>query len=153
MTPDRLGRATIRKAPLLEVDHPVGDALEVMLGAELPALPVVERDGKFFGIFGEREFISALFPGYLGSLRSAAFVPHSIDDVIDRRLECGQDPVARHANTEQIAVGPDYSDAQLAETFLHHRVLIIPVLEDEQVSAVITRSDFFRALAGRFIDR
>ncbi|MDQ3648413.1 MAG: CBS domain-containing protein [Actinomycetota bacterium] len=153
MSPDTLGRATVRNAPTLRVDQPVGDALKAMLAAELPALPVVEHDGTFHGIFGEREFISALFPGYLRALRSAAFVPHSIDDVIDRRLECGQDPVSKHANTEHIAVGPDYSDAQLAETFLHHRVLIIPVVEDEKVRAVITRSDFFRALATRFMDR
>ena len=128
------------------------EALKAMLAAELPALPVVEHDGAYLGIFGEREFIGALFPGYLGALRSAAFVPHSIDDVIDRRLECAQDPVSKHANTEHVAVGKDYSDAQLAETFLHHQVLIIPVVEDRKVTAIITRSDFFRALATRFIE-
>jgi CBS-domain-containing membrane protein len=50
-------------------------------------------------------------------------------------------------------VGPDYSDAQLGEIFLHHRVLIIPVVEDRQVVAIVTRTDFFRALATRFLER
>ena len=153
MSPDTLGRAAVREVPTLRVDQPVSDALAAMLGAEVPALPVVEADGGFFGIFGEREFINAVFPGYLGHLRSAAFVPHAIDDVIDRRLECGRDPVSKYANTEHIDVGPDYSDAQLAEIFLHHRVLIIPVIENGHVVAIVTRTDFFQALATRFLER
>ena len=153
MSPDTLGRAAIREVPTLAADEPVTAALKALLAARLPALPIVRADGEFLGIFGEREFINAVFPGYLGTLRSAAFVPHDIDDVIDRRLECGQDPVSKYANTERIAVGADYSDAQLAETFLHHRVLIIPILENRRVVAIVTRADFFEALATRFLDR
>ncbi len=153
MSPDTLGRATLKQVPTLEVGQPVTDALAAMLAAEVPALPVVRADATFFGIFGEREFISAVFPGYLGQLRSAAFVPHAIDDVIDRRLECGREPVSKYVNTEHVDVGPDYSDAQLAEIFLHHRVLIIPVIEDRQVAGIVTRTDFFQALAKRFLER
>jgi CBS domain-containing protein len=56
-------------------------------------------------------------------------------------------------NTEHVEVADDFSDAQLAENFLHHRVLIIPVLKRGRVAGVITRSDFFRALAERFLDQ
>ncbi len=153
MSPDTLGRATLKEVPTLEVGQPVTDALETMLAAEVPALPVVRADATFFGIFGEREFINAVFPGYFGQLRSAAFVPHAIDDVIDRRLGCGREPVSKFANTEHVDVGPDYSDAQLAETFLHHRVLIIPVIKDRRVAGIVTRTDFFQALAKRFLER
>ena len=52
-------------------------------------------------------------------------------------------------NTEHVEVPADYSDAQLAETFLHHRVLIIPVVDGRQVEGVVTRWDFFRAVAAR----
>ena len=54
-------------------------------------------------------------------------------------------------NPEHVDVGPDHSDTQLAEIFLHHRVLIIPVVDNGRVTGVITRSDFFRALAERFL--
>ena len=54
-------------------------------------------------------------------------------------------------NTEHIDVGADFSDAQVAEIFLHHRVLIVPVVDDGRVIGVITRADFFRALAERFL--
>ena len=55
-------------------------------------------------------------------------------------------------NTEHIDVGTDFSDAQVAEIFLHHRVLLVPVVDDRRVIGVITRNDFFRALAERVLD-
>ena len=42
-------------------------------------------------------------------------------------------------NTEHIDVGADFSDAQVAEIFLHHRVLLVPVVDGRQVVGVITR--------------
>ena len=54
-------------------------------------------------------------------------------------------------NTEHVDVGPDFSDVQLAETFLHHRVLVIPVVDDRRVQGIVTRADFFRAVASRFL--
>ena len=154
MSPDSLKRALVRDVPTLASEDEVGDAVWRIVESGLPALPVVDRERRLLGVFGERELIGALFPGYFHQLRSARFVPHSIDEVIDQRLECRHEAVSRYANTEQIAAGPDWSDAQLAETFLHHRVLIVPVLDDgDRVRGVITRSDFFRTLAERLTGR
>jgi CBS domain-containing protein len=154
MSPDTLAKKLIQQTPLLKDDQHVGDAIRTIVEAQLPALPVVDGEGRLFGIFGEREFIAALFPGYLGELRSAAFVPESVGEAIEMRLECRQEPAGKYANTEKIAVGQGHSDAQLAETFLHHRVLIVPVVdEDQRVAGIVTRSGFFQALARRLLER
>lgn len=151
MSPRSVTKSVIRQVPLLRADEPVSEAARSLIEAGLPALPVIGDDGSLVGIFGEREFVAALFPGYLSELKSAAFVSGSIDDVIEKRLECRLDPVSKYANTEHIAAGPDHSDVQLAETFLHHRVLIIPVVDDRSVLGIVTRSDFFRVLVERFV--
>ena len=114
-----------------------------------PALPVVDARGKLLGIFGEREFIAALFPGYLTTLGYAGFIPRSLDEALEKRATCVDEPVAKHMNTEHIDVGEDFSDTQLAEIFLHHRVLIIPIVDGGRVTGVVTREDFSRALAER----
>jgi hypothetical protein len=44
---------------------------------------------------------------------------------IEKRAGCRDEPVGDYMHTEHIDVGPDFSDAQIAETFLHHRVLIV----------------------------
>ena len=151
MTPDKLSRDLVRPTPLLQADETVADAIPKLLDSGLPALPVVDDRGTLKGIFGEREFITAIFPGYLKELHYAGFVKSTLDEAIETRAACRYEAVAKHMNTEHIDVGADFSDAQIAETFLHHRVLAIPVVDSGEVRGVITRSDFFRSLAERFL--
>ncbi len=138
-----------REAPLLRLDTPVGAAVERVLESGFPALPVVGDDDRYRGIFGERELITALFPGYLNALGGAAFVPKSVEAAIEKRQGCRLEPVERHMNAEHVDVGTDFSDVGLAEVFIHHRVLIVPVTEAGRVRGVVTRRDFFEALVER----
>jgi CBS domain-containing protein len=151
MSPRTVSDPLLRDAPVLRDSDPVSEAVRQVLDSGLPALPVAGQDGRFRGIFGEREFMGALFPGYLQELKYAGFVPRSLEDALEKRSSCRADPVGKYMNTEHIDVDTDFSDAQLAEIFLHHRVLLVPVVDDGRVIGVITRSDFFRALAERFL--
>jgi CBS domain-containing protein len=153
MTPRRISDPLVHEAALLATDDTVETAVRRVVDSGLPALPVVDASERLVGIFGEREFFQALFPGYLRELSYAGFVPKALDEALEKRAACRQEPVERHMNTEHVDVGTDFSDAQVAETFLHHRVLIVPVTEGGRVVGVVTRSDFFRALARRFLER
>jgi CBS domain-containing protein len=145
--PDSIKQQVIREVEPLPLDEPVGPAARRVIDADLPALPVVDEDGRFKGIFGEREFMNALFPGYVRELASARMVPRDIDAAIERRESCREEPVSEHMTTDDVVAEDDYSDVQIAETFIHHRVLIVPIATDGKVHAVVTRNDFFRALA------
>ena len=74
----------------------------------------------------------------------------SIDETIERRVDCREEPIRGYLTTDHVLVEDDYSDTQLAEIFLHHRVLIVPIATRGRVHAVVTRSDFFKALVERF---
>ena len=147
--PDSIVKKTIQEIEPLRVDDLVGTAARRVIQADLPALPVVNEEGEFAGIFGEREFMAALFPGYVGELASAAIVSKSIDKTIERRVSCRDEPVSRYMTTDHVVVEDDYSDTQLAEIFLHHRVLIVPIATEGRVHAVVTRNDFFKAVASK----
>jgi CBS domain-containing protein len=144
--PDQILKTIIREVEPLAADETVGVAARRLVDAGLPGLPAVEPDGSFAGIFGEREFMRALFPGYVGELGSSAMIKRSIDQTIDRRLNCKLEPIRSYLTTDHVAVDDDHADTQLAEIFLHHRVLIIPVTTSGRVHAIVTRSDFFAAL-------
>jgi CBS domain-containing protein len=147
-----IGDLVTRDVPVLRAADSITDAVAAVLASALPALPVAGENGRYAGVFGEREFLQALFPGYVGTLKSAGFLRRSIDEVLEKRAECAQERVAAHLNDEHVEVQEDFSDVQLAEVFLHHRVLIAPVLSGGQVIGVVTRADFFRALAERFLE-
>ena len=151
MTRRAVSDPLVREAPLLRVDTPVQEGVRLLVESQLPALPVVDAGDALRGVFGEREFFAALFPAYLRELKYAAFVPRSLEPVLEKRTACRQEPVGAHMTTDHVDVGVDASDVQVAETFLHHRVLILPVVDEGSVTGVITRAEFFRALAERFL--
>lgn len=151
MTPRTIGDRVLRDAPLLHADDTVEAATLALLASDLPALPVVDTNERFAGIYGEREFMTAAFPGYLKQLRHAGFVSHSLDAALELNEACRRQPVSERMNTEHVEVEPDFSDLEAAEIFLHHRVLVIPVVDEGRVQGIVTRSDFFQAVARRFV--
>lgn len=150
--PNSLVKETIREIEPLSADELVGTAARKVIEAGLPALPAVDEDGTFAGIFGEREFLVALFPGYVNTLASAAMVSRTIDETIERRTGCAEESIRPYLTTDHVMVDDEHSDTQLAELFLHHRVLVIPIATQGKIHGVVTRSDFFHAVASRVVD-
>jgi CBS domain-containing protein len=147
--PDSIVKETLKEIEPLSADERVGPAARKVIEAKLPGLPAVDAHGRFAGIFGEREFMAALFPGYVGELAWSAMISRTIDETIERREACWSEPIRKYLTTDDVLVEDQYSDTQLAELFLHHRVLIIPIATRGRVHAVVTRNDFFRALVER----
>ena len=151
MSPRTVSSIVLRDTPRLRTDDDVAHATRRLLEARLPALPVVDARERLVGLFGEREFFGAVFPGYLKELKYAGFIRQSLEDALEKRDECRHEPVSRYMNTEHVDVSGDFSDLHVAEIFLHHRVLVVPVTEDHRVIGLITRGDFFRSVAERFL--
>lgn len=150
MSPRRISRELLRPAPSsLHTETPIVEAIQKLARSNLPALPVVDDDERLKGIFGEREFLAAVFPGYLKDLKHAGFIRRNLDASIELRESCRQEPVSVHMNTEHVDVGTDFSDVEVAEIFLHHRVLVIPVVDEGRVAGILTRADFTAELAAR----
>ena len=149
----RLAHRLARRAPVLDEGESVASAARKLLDGDLRALPVADGRGRFAGVFGEREFLRALFPGYLGELKSAAFLTAELDETIESRAAARREPVRDFMTTDHVDVPADASDMQLAEIFLHHRVLILPVVDKGVVVGVIDRRSFFEEMASRFMSR
>jgi CBS-domain-containing membrane protein len=152
MSPRTVTGELLRETPVLHTYDQVADAARRLMDTDLPALPVVDDRERLAGVFGEREFMAAVFPGYLKELKYAGFVRRSLDDALQKRSECRTEPIKEHMNTEHVDVSSEFSDVQVAEIFLHHRVLIVPVADAGHVRGVITRGDFFRTVATRFLE-
>jgi CBS domain-containing protein len=146
---DHIVRSVIQEVQPLSVSDPVGYAARKVVESGLPALPAVDSDGIYAGLFGEREFMSAVFPGYVDTLMSARMIRRSLDETIEHRMESQEEPIEAYLTTDPVLVEDDYADTQLAETFLHHRVLVVPIATEGRVHAVVPRSEFFQGLYHR----
>ena len=95
MSPRTITELALREPPILRTVDTIENAVGQLLAHQLPALPVLDGRGRFAGIFGEREFMSALFPGYLDQLKGAAFLRRSLDETLEKRDACRHEPIER----------------------------------------------------------
>ena len=143
-----LGQELVRDVPTLAAGAPLGTAIATLVESGLPALPVCGEDGKLVGVFGERNVIMAVLPGYVGEFSSAAFLSAALDEALEQPCRVRARPGLQvHERPSTSRCPADFSYAQLAETFLHHRVAVLPVVEDGRVTGAVTRRDYVRALA------
>jgi CBS domain-containing protein len=127
MTPRRLTETLVRPPLVVRSDAPVGDALAAMVAADLPAVAVVDSDGHYRGVFGEREVIRALWPPDATPLAT----------------------VGDHADTACRPVETTCSEAAIAALLARPGMPLVPVVEHRRPVGLVTRRDLARALADR----
>ena len=133
--------ADLRELPLVQAsvrkDVTFGEAVEQLFDARVPALAVLQEDGRLLGIVSEVDVLRAVFPGYLAELRHTAFVE---DDpvVLDERARAVRNrPVAELARKVQPLEG-DESETHAAERFLHTGEQALPVVEGERFLGMLS---------------
>jgi CBS domain-containing protein len=133
--------ADLRELPLVQAsvrkDVTFGEAVEQLFDARVPALAVLQEDGRLLGIVSEVDVLRAVFPGYLAELRHTAFVE---DDpvVLDERARAVRNrPVAELAREVQPLEG-DESETHAAERFLHTGEQALPVVEGERFLGMLS---------------
>ena len=152
MMPRRLTDPLIRESPTVRVDDPV-ETRAPAHGRQLacPRSPSSTPTTGSSASSASASSSARCSPATSARSRPPPTSPESLDAAIDKRGACRTEPVDAYVNREHIDVGTDHSDAEIAEIFLHHRVLLVPVLDGRRVTGVITRSDFFRSVAERFL--
>jgi CBS domain-containing protein len=130
-------------------DSSVFDAAELLVSMHFSALPVVDSSGKIVGIVSEADLMrrpeigTAPHHSWLSRMladegKSAAeyvtFHSRQIADVMTRKV---------------IFVQEDATLAEIAETMTKHRVKRVPVVRDNVVVGIASRSDLLRILMSR----
>ncbi|MDN4982181.1 CBS domain-containing protein [Bradyrhizobium sp. WYCCWR 13022] len=137
-----------RRVVTIRPDAPIADAVKVMLAHHISGLPVVDEAGKLVGILCESDFLrraeigtehvrNRLLTMLLGTNRIAGeFVKEhggTVEEVMTRQ------PVS---TTEQATL------AEVADLMERRHFNHVPVMRDERIVGIITRSDFLSAIAG-----
>ena len=121
----------VRDLPLAAVsigdDATFGDAARQLAGSGVPAIAILDPNGRVRGVFTQDALLRGLFPAYLGELHHTAFVDDDPDTLGERARAVRDDPVTRYL-TKAPTLGADASFTHAAELFLHSGLFALPVV-------------------------
>lgn len=129
----------------------VVDAARIMLANHVSGLPVLDESGALVGVVTEGDLLRRAEigtegeqAGWLKALLQPAAVAADYVATHSRHVS----GVMTHS---PIFVTPDTSLAEVAQTMLRKRVKRLPVLEDNKLIGVVSRTDLLKALTSKLI--
>ena len=124
----KLGEAMVRDVVTVDYTMRVLDVCKLM-GEKRIGSVLVEKEGKVFGIFTERDLVSRVIP--------------------QNGLE---DEVGKFATTPLITVSPDYSVKEAARIMSDMRIRRLVIMNGEKVVGIFTAADLARVIAESPLD-
>ena len=124
------------------------EAARTLARYPVPAIAVVDPDGRVVGLFTEDDMLAGLFPGYLLELRHTAFLHEGLEALAARAETAGGDPVTRHMR-DPMTVDAESSAAHVAERFLHCEWGALALVERERFVGMLDQGEFCRTILAR----
>jgi len=114
----------------------VRQALRLLLTLDLRHLPVVD-DGRLIGMLSDRDFRTALGPGFLDGIASADALEASVASLMTADL---------------VIVAPETDLAEVIDLMIEHRIGAIPVVGDvaDELLGIVSYVDILRAARDLF---
>jgi CBS domain-containing protein len=124
----KLGEAMVKD--VVTVDHTM-KVLDVckLMGEKRIGSVLVEKEGKVFGIFTERDLVSKVIP------RNGL-----------------EDEVGKFASTPLITVSPDYSVKEAARIMADMKIRRLVIVNGEKVVGIFTAADLAKVIAESPLD-
>jgi CBS domain-containing protein len=130
-------------------DATVEEAAKTMLAREISGLFVVDAKGELAGVVTEGDLLRR---DELGTQRHRPWWLRLLVSP-GRQAADFTHTYGRHVRdvmtTDVIAVGSDAPLEEVVETMERHRIKRVPVVENQRVTGVVSRSDLLRALIGQ----
>jgi len=139
---------SIMSAPpaVLKPTDTVSFALQSIVKHRLPALPVVDADGRYVGMLPRSRLIALAMPRVLSHedeqhplshLLEVGFIHDRLSDLQARVDAVASEPVSHHMDTDVPVLGPD-TPLMNTMLFLYRRRNILPVVENGILLGIVS---------------
>ncbi|MBK8210568.1 MAG: CBS domain-containing protein [Rhodospirillales bacterium] len=136
----------------------VDRALQMLLQNKLLALPVVDDEGRYFGMFQRSRLVAMLLPRIVqleerlpevAKLLEIGFLTDTLDDVQERFRQVASNPVGDYAQTDTPVLRPD-TPIMNAVLFLYRMRTYLPVVDEPsgRLIGVVSTWDVLGRIAG-----
>ncbi len=112
--------------------------------SRLSGVPVVDNESKVIGYISEKDIIESAFPG--AGMGAGMLFVHNWAQTFLRLSQAGEGLVKDYMTKDPICVTEDENDAMVVEIMLSGHRKVLPVVRDEKLVGVITRSNLCRVL-------
>ena len=129
-------------AATVHPEAPLSEAARIMLDHNVSGLPVINHDGKLVGMLTERDFIrqdNRFRPRWIDVLMGDRSGDTAAAQLHTRRVE---DRMTRNP----ITIGPETPLPEVIEIMEQQNVKRLPVVANQVVVGIVSRSDVLRAL-------
>jgi CBS domain-containing protein len=101
-------------------------AINELVKHKISGAPVIDKDGKLLGMLSERDCLNV--------------------GLVAAQDTCVAGPVSQFMSNRVVTVEPDTNLTQLASMFLSNTFRRYPVVENDKLIGIISRSDVLRAI-------
>jgi len=129
----------------LRPDSTLGEAAQLMVTHDIPALPVVSETNEVLGVVTHRDLLRHLLPLYVKRLNSPDFRKHPARG---RGTDPHEVPVRDVMDRTVLCVSDDQTLGEIATMMLNRNVDRFPVVRDGALVGFLTRGDIVRRLLG-----
>jgi CBS domain-containing protein len=137
----------------INVGDSIFDAAELLLGARVSAVPVVDDKNAVVGIVSEADLIRR---AEIGTTARKGWLVRLLDSDVSAAKDFAAAHTRRIADVmtkEVVTAGPDATLRELVELMERHGVKRIPIVRDGALVGVVSRADLLCALLSREPER
>jgi predicted transcriptional regulator len=128
-------------------DFTVKKAVKVMMEKHFNGVLVTNKNGKLVGVLSMQDIIGGIVPSELQSHVSLAQAMYKSGFFEELCQEIADKKVTEVMRKKFITVQLETSIMEIAADFLHNDLYIVPVVENEELRGVVTRSELKKAFA------
>ena len=136
----------VRDVLTVKPETDVDDAIKVLSGHDISALPVVDADGKLVGILSEADLLARVegdehrHPWWMEALMPASKLAHEFAKVHGKK-------VSEVMSTDVVSATEDTPVSEIAALLERHRIKRVPVVANGEVIGIVSRSNLIQAHA------
>ena len=141
----------IRNPPTLAADMTVGEAVRLLTGQRLFALPVADAAGIYQGLFGVDDVVGLLLPSGTaeGLVPDLGFMADDPGEIRDRLAERAGRPIGPLLHREMPTMNPETSIVEALFLLHKHRHPLAVVDPDRRLLGLMTHWEALAALQSR----
>lgn len=138
-----------RKVHSVTPDTDVEELSRLFVETRVSSVPVIEEDGRLFGIVTETDLVEQDKPLHIPTVVSIfdwVFYLESEKDFREEVQKITARKVRKICSRELVTCTPDTPVNEIAALMVENRVHLIPVIDNDRVVGVVARLDIIRSM-------